>query len=241
MTGRPLVALAAAAEQVGGVAHVAVREVYARALEQVSGCDVVVIGGPAPGLADVVDRFDGVVFGGHESNVLPRWYGGEPGHGPADRDRDELALGLIPAALRADVPVLGICRGLQELNVALGGTLRDVPGHTEDLSLPRDEQYLPVHPVRLTEGGVLRGLLGAPGVEVNSLHHQAIGRLAPGLRVEAVAPDGVVEAASAEGAAFCLAVQWHPEWYAATDPVSVALFSGFGAAAATRAARRVVV
>ncbi|QQQ79409.1 gamma-glutamyl-gamma-aminobutyrate hydrolase family protein [Saccharothrix sp. 6-C] len=241
MTGKPLVALAAAAEQVDGVPHVAVREVYVRALEQVSGCHVVVVGGPAPDLAHLVDRFDGVVFGGHQSNVLPRWYGGEPGSGPADADRDELALSVIPAALRADVPVLGICRGLQELNVALGGTLRNVPGHTEDLSLPRDEQYLPAHPVRLTEGGVLRRLLGEPSVEVNSLHYQAIDRLAPGLRVEAVAPDGVVEAASAEGAAFCLAVQWHPEWYAATDLVSVALFTGFGAAVAARAARRAVI
>ncbi|MGM1062618.1 gamma-glutamyl-gamma-aminobutyrate hydrolase family protein [Saccharothrix sp. Mg75] len=241
MTDRPLVALAAASERVDGVPHVAVREVYVRALEQVSGCAVVVVGGPAPALAHVVDRFDGVVFGGHQSDVLPRWYGGGPERGRVDPHRDELALNLIPAALRAGVPVLGVCRGLQELNVALGGTLRDVDGHAEDPLLPRNDQYLPAHPVTLAAGGVLRGMLDTPSVDVNSLHHQAVDRLAPGLRVEAVAPDGVVEAVSTGGPAFGLAVQWHPEWYATTDDVSVALFRGFGAAAAAHAARRAVV
>ena len=238
---KPLVALAAATEYVDGVPHTAVRERYVRALEQVAGVAVAVVGGPAPDLVHMVDRFDGVVFSGHQSNMLPSWYGGEPDSSWSDRDRDELALGLIPAALRTDVPVFGICRGLQELNVALGGTLRTVAGHTEDISLPRDEQYLPVHPVRLTEGGVLHGLYGTSEVEVNSLHRQAIGELAPGLRVEAVAPDGVVEAASAGGAAFCLAVQWHPEWFAATDRVSVPLFTAFGAAARARTVLRATV
>ncbi|WP_318306664.1 gamma-glutamyl-gamma-aminobutyrate hydrolase family protein [Amycolatopsis solani] len=232
MSARPLVALAASAESVDGVPHTAVREVYVRALERVSGCAVAVVGGPAPGLVDVLDRFDGVVFGGHQIDVAPPRYGGWPRLAPVDPDRDELALRVLPAALRAGLPVLGICRGLQELNVALGGTLRDLPdgSHREDVSQPRDRQYRPAHDVHLPEGGVLRQLLGYAKVPVNSLHHQAIDRVAPDLRVEAVADDGVIEAGSA-GDGFCLAVQWHPEWYAETDPVSTAIFHAFGVAA----------
>lgn len=232
MSARPLVALAASAEPVDGVPHVAVREVYVRALERVSGCAVAVVGGPAPDLVDVLDRFDGIVFGGHQTDVQPSRYGGPPRLAPADPARDELALRVLPAALRAGVPVLGICRGLQELNVALGGTLRDLPddSHREDVAQPRDRQYLPAHEVYFPEGGVLRQLLGYAHVSVNSLHHQAIDRVAPDLRVEAVSADGVVEAASA-GDGFCLAVQWHPEWYAETDPVSTAIFHEFGVTA----------
>lgn len=239
MSGRPLVALAASAETVDGVSHLAVRDVYVRALERVSGCAVAVIAGPASCPADLLGRFDGVVFGGHQTDVQPGRYGGLPRLGPADPDRDELALRVLPAALLAGLPVLGICRGLQELNVALGGTLRDLPddSHREDLAEPRDRQYLPAHEVHLPEGGLLRQLLGYAHVSVNSLHHQAIDRVAADLRVEAVAADGVVEAASA-GDSFCLAVQWHPEWYAETDPVSAAIFHEFGVAARLAARRR---
>lgn len=234
MSARPLVALAASAEPVDDVSHIAVREVYVRALERISGCAVAVVGGPAPYLADLLGRFDGIVFGGHGIDVHPARYGGRPRCAPTDPARDELALGVLPAALREGVPVLGICRGLQELNVALGGTLRDLPGgsHREDLSQPRDRQYLPAHEVRLSEGGVLRRLLGVSAVRVNSLHHQAIDRIAPGLRVEAVSADGVIEAVSAGPS--CLAVQWHPEWYAGRDPVSTAVFREFGRQACFR-------
>jgi putative glutamine amidotransferase len=235
MTGRrPLVALAASAENLDGVAHVAVREVYVRALEEVSGCAVAVFAGPH--LVHALERFDGVVFGGHQTDVSPVLYGGEPRAG-GDPVRDRAALAVLPAALRAGMPVLGICRGLQEFNVALGGTLRDLPNddHREDESQPRDLQYLPAHPIRLTESGLLHRILGTTVVYVNSLHHQAIDRLAPGLRVEARAADGVIEAVSADGNTFCLAVQWHPEWYAESDPVSSAIFSEFGTAVRRRA------
>ncbi|MET0135826.1 MAG: gamma-glutamyl-gamma-aminobutyrate hydrolase family protein [Kibdelosporangium sp.] len=234
MTGRPLVALAASAEELDEVAHLAVREVYVQALEEVSGCAVAVLSSP---YVDVLDRFDGVVFGGHQTDVQPSWYGGPPRPG-GDPVRDEVAMAVLPEAVRAGVPVLGVCRGLQELNVAFGGTLRDLPNddHQEDLSQPRDQQYLPAHEIRLAEGGLLRPLLGRPVVSVNSLHHQAIERLATGLRVEATAADGVIEAVSA--GPLCLAVQWHPEWYAAADPVSAAIFGWFGAAARRRAAAR---
>jgi putative glutamine amidotransferase len=242
---RPLVALAAATEQVDGVAHFAVRTVYVRALERVADCGVAVVGGPASYLVDMVDRFDGLVFGGHQTDVLPHWYGSEDRPGPADRPRDELALSVLPTALRAGLPVLGICRGMQELNVALGGTLRDLSAlpsganHREDESLPRDQQYLPAHEVHLSQKGVLRRLLGQPTISVNSLHHQAIDHLAPGMRIEAVAPDGVIEAVSAADTdSFCLAVQWHPEWYAEADPISTAIFTEFGTAARVAAQRR---
>ncbi|WP_328611213.1 gamma-glutamyl-gamma-aminobutyrate hydrolase family protein [Amycolatopsis sp. NBC_00345] len=239
---RPLIALAGAAEELDDVAHVAVREVYVQALEQVSGCAVAVLGGRYA--LGQLDRFDGVVFGGHQTDVLPIWYHGEPNSKPGDPERDLMSLVALPAALKAGLPVLGICRGLQELNVALGGTLRDLPNddHREDVSRPRDQQYLPAHEIRLTEGGVLHRLLGTPTVSVNSLHHQAIDRLGTGLRVEAVSRDGVIEAVSLIGeiptSPFCLAVQWHPEWYAASDPVSAAIFGEFGAAARATTERR---
>ncbi|ARZ65914.1 hypothetical protein SMD11_0248 [Streptomyces albireticuli] len=241
----PLVALACFTETLDGVPYAAVRQAYVRALEDVAGCAVALIQGPAPWLPTVLDRFDAVVLGGHESNVDPRHYGVPPAPGPRAPERDTLALDLLPRAVDAGLPVLGICRGLQELNVAYGGTLRDLTGtalgeaHREDLTLPRDAQYLPRHPVTLTPGGLLHQLTGHPTVTVNSLHQQAIDRLAPRLHTEAVTDDGVIEAASVTGAdAFALAVQWHPEWYAASDPVSKSLFTAFGAAAARRAGGR---
>ncbi|MCX4820992.1 gamma-glutamyl-gamma-aminobutyrate hydrolase family protein [Streptomyces sp. NBC_01142] len=241
----PLVALACVTEDIGRVPHAAVRQVYVSALEEVAGCAVALVQGPAAWLPAVLDRFDGVVLGGHESNVAPERFGSPPAPGPRAPERDELALSLLPRAVEAGIPVLGICRGLQELNVAYGGTLRDIgalplgAGHREDLTLPRDEQYLPRHDIALTPGGLLREITGQDSVRVNSLHQQAIDRLAPGLRREATTADGVIEAVSAtDAAAFCLAVQWHPEWYASSDPVSKPLFTAFGAAAAERAGRR---
>ncbi|MBB5122942.1 gamma-glutamyl-gamma-aminobutyrate hydrolase family protein [Streptomyces eurocidicus] len=242
---KPLVALACVTETFDGVPYAAVRQAYVSALEDVAGCAVALIQGPAPWLPDVLDRFDAVVLGGHESNVDPRHYGAPPAPGPRVAERDTLALDLLPRAVDAGLPVLGICRGLQELNVAYGGTLRDLSGtalgdaHREDLTLPRDAQYLPRHPVTLTPDGLLHRLTGHPTVTVNSLHQQAIDRLAPRLRTEAATADGVIEAVSVTGAdAFALAVQWHPEWYAASDSVSKSLFTAFGGAAARRAEAR---
>lgn len=241
----PLVALACVREDLDGVAHAAVRQVYVSALEDVAGCAVVLVQGPASWLPSVLDRFDGVVLGGHESNVAPERYGAPPAPGPRAPERDELALSLVPSAIEAGLPLLGICRGLQELNVAYGGTLRDIgalpigAAHREDLSLPRDGQYLPLHDIAVTPGGRLREITGQDTVRVNSLHQQAIDRLATGLTLEAVAADGVVEAVSVtDASAFALAVQWHPEWYAASDPVSKPLFTAFGAAAAAHARGR---
>jgi putative glutamine amidotransferase len=153
-----------------------------------------------------------------------------------------LALPLIERAMALEVPLFAVCRGFQELNVALGGTLyprlHEVAGrmdHRENPDLPRADQYRPAHAVRLVPGGMLEGLLGRAEIRVNSLHGQGIRDLAPRLTVEGAAPDGTVEAVSCPGhPAFLLGVQWHPEWRYAEDPASVAMFRAFGVAAAAR-------
>lgn len=235
---RPLVALACASEDIDGVPYAAARKVYVQALEHVAGCAVVLAPGPGFHLAELLDRFDGLVLGGHQSDIDPARYRSRQSASPLDPDRDELALRLIPVALRAGLPVLGICRGLQELNVALGGTLRDLgSSHREDLALPRDKQYLPCHDVHLTPGGLLARLTGRGVIRTNSLHGQAIDQLAPDLVDEGRTDDGVIEAATVRYG-FCLGVQWHPEWHAITDPVGSALFGAFGAAAARHATAR---
>jgi putative glutamine amidotransferase len=219
---RPLVGVLGNTETLDGVPHQAVRDVYLRAVVEVAGCVAVLLPGPSAGefASVLLDRLDGVVLTGHQSNV-----------GAGDPDRDSAALAIIPAAVGRGLPLLGVCRGLQEMNVAYGGTLRAVAGHREDESRPRAEQYLPRHSVSVTGSGALHRILGATEVRVNSLHGQAIDVLADGLLVEAVAADGVIEAVSVAGSsAFALGVQWHPEWYAATDPVCRRIFAAFGSA-----------
>jgi putative glutamine amidotransferase len=230
---RPVVGLLAATEHSDGVPYAAARQRYIQALTGPAGCDVAVLASPIHDPAGYLRRFDALLLGGHQSDVHPSHYGGSPRAGQLfDPDRDESALRLVTAAVAVDLPLLGICRGLQELNVALGGSLRDLGDtHAEDLSLPRDEQYLPRHRVRCTPGGVLRGIAGEPDLLVNSLHHQGIDRLGAPLQVEGVADDGVIEAISLPRARFCLAVQWHPEWYATSDPVAKAIFRALGDAA----------
>jgi putative glutamine amidotransferase len=152
---------------------------------------------------------------------------------------------LIPRAVAAGVPVLGICRGFQEMNVAFGGTLwqhvHEVPGqavHHEDLDAPLDVQYGDAHPVTLAAGGVLAAIAGTDRIVVNSLHHQGVQNLAPGLIEEARADDGLIEAFRVRDTRrFALAVQWHPEWKAHESAFSAALFRHFGDAARERAAQ----
>jgi putative glutamine amidotransferase len=197
---------------------------------------------------EVLEAVDGLLFTGSYSNVEPARYGGAPSeagtlHDPA---RDATTLPLLRAAVARGVPVLAICRGFQEMNVAFGGTLHqrvhEVAGladHREDKAQPLASQYGPAHPVRLAEGGLLAGLAGTTQVDVNSLHTQGIARLGDGLRVEAVAPDGLVEGIAVEGAAaFALGVQWHPEWRHAENPLSTAIFRRFGEACRERRRRR---
>jgi putative glutamine amidotransferase len=195
----------------------------------------------------ILDRLDGLVLTGAVSNIEPRQYGraAAAGGSPADPWRDAVALPLGRMAVARGLPVLGICRGLQELNVALGGTLHQAvhaagpyADHREPESAPLAEKYAPRHEVRLTAGGLLARLAGADTARVNSLHGQGIDELAPGAAVEAVAPDGLVEAFRIPGPRFALAVQWHPEWEFRTDPLSRALFRALGEAARDHAAAR---
>jgi putative glutamine amidotransferase len=148
--------------------------------------------------------------------------------------------------LERGIPLFAICRGFQETNVALGGTLHqavhEVDGqndHRAPAGADAAVQYGPAHPVEVLPGGVLAGILGNERIEVNSIHGQGVKRLADGLRVEARATDGLVEAFSKPSApAFNLGVQWHPEWQAASNPVSRALFAAFGNACRSFQARR---
>jgi putative glutamine amidotransferase len=224
-----------------------VGEKYARALMEAAGAAPVLIPSLAEELQfdELIERLDGLLFTGSPSNVEPHHYQGtpsEPGtlHDPA---RDATTLPLIRKAVAAGVPVFGICRGFQEMNVAFGGTLHqklhEVPGnldHRDDESLPLEVQYGPAHDVTLEPGGLLRSLASADCIRVNSLHNQGINRLGSALEVEARAPDGVIEAFRVHGSQrFALAVQWHPEWQVMQNPFSRAVFAAFGDSCRERA------
>jgi len=200
-------------------------------------------------LADFVGRLDGLLLTGAVSNVEPQRYGAplDPPRGPYDPARDSTTLPLIELALATGLPLLAVCRGFQELNVALGGTLspklHELPGridHRAPYQRPLAEQYAPTHPVALTPGSILADLIpGTAEVVVNSLHWQGIETLAPRLTVEAAAPDGTIEGVRVTDAkGFTLAIQWHPEWDVANSPFSMALFRRFGDAARMRRARQ---
>jgi putative glutamine amidotransferase len=246
---RPVIGIPADRRMLGPHPFHAVGEKYIAAVLRQSGALPLLVPslGDELGLAELLEELDGLLFTGSPSNVEPQRYGGDasrPGtlHDPA---RDATTLGLIPRAIAAGVPVLGVCRGFQEMNVAYGGTLwqhvDEVPGyqvHHEDESASLDDQYAPAHAVIFTPGGVLARIGGCERVMVNSLHHQGLRELGPGLIEEARADDGLIEAFRVRDARrFALAVQWHPEWKAQENPFSTALFEAFGDAARERAAR----
>jgi putative glutamine amidotransferase len=221
--------------------HVAGRK-YIDAV-RLAGCIPLVVPDATPDeLEALLDRADGLLLTGSPSNVHPSHFD-EAVHDPSlplDPERDAWTLPLVPKALDRGLPFFAICRGAQETNVALGGSLHqavhEIDGHMDHRD-PDDEplevQYAPAHSVDVLPGGVLARLLQQDRIQVNSLHGQAVNRLAAGLRVEARAPDGVIEAFSKPDApGFNLAVQWHPEWQAASNPVSMAMLSAFGAACA---------
>jgi putative glutamine amidotransferase len=195
-------------------------------------------------------QFDGIFLTGSYSNVEPHHYDGSPSEKGTlhDPHRDAVTLPLAKKALETGVPLLAVCRGFQELNVALGGTLhqkvQEVAGyhnHLENKDDPLDTQYGPSHPVNLADGGLLRELAGSDTVMVNSLHAQGVAKLAPGVSVEAVADDGLIEAFQVDtGPGFALAVQWHPEWRVMENDLSRAIFKAFGDACRVRASRRQV-
>jgi putative glutamine amidotransferase len=199
-------------------------------------------------LDELVTRLDGLLLTGSPSNVEPHQYGGPDSRAGTEHDpkRDQTTLPLIRKAVSAGLPLFAICRGIQELNVAFGGTLfqlvHEVDGkrdHRSDKSKPPEQRYDPAHAVRLAPGGVLARLLGAEEAMVNSLHAQGIDRLGQGLVVEATAPDGLIEAVSVQGSrGFALGVQWHPEHPNLEAPVSKALFQAFAAACRDRLTAR---
>lgn len=217
--------------------HIAGKK-YIDAVRLAGGQPLVVPSAEADEIDRLLDLADGVLLTGSPSNVHPSHFGEQvldPSL-PLDPLRDSWTLPLIRRVIDRGIPLFTICRGTQETNVALGGSLHQavhsVDGHDDHRGAdgaPAAEVYGPAHDVLVSEGGLLEKVVGQARFEVNSVHGQAVNRLADGLRVEARAPDGVVEAFSvAESAGFTLCVQWHPEWLAADNPVSMKMLTAFG-------------
>jgi len=220
--------------------HVAGRK-YVEAVRLAGGLPLIVPVAHADEIDELLDLAHGVLLTGSPSNVHPRHFG-EDVHDPSlplDPERDDWTLPMIRRIVERGIPLFAICRGFQETNVALGGSLHQAVHEVEGQHDHRgaggradasaEEVYDLAHPVDVLPGGVLSGILPEPRIQVNSVHGQGVNRLADGLRVEARAPDGLVEAFSVERApGFNLCVQWHPEWKAASNPVSVRLLRAFG-------------
>jgi putative glutamine amidotransferase len=195
-------------------------------------------------IGELLSMVDGVMLTGSPSNVHPSHFDEDVADPslPLDPARDSLTLALVKACVHEGVPLLGVCRGFQEINVALGGTLhqrvQEVPGlmdHREPKSAPFEEQYAPRHAISLLPGSVFETWAGGTEVMVNSLHGQGINRLATGLEALAHAPDGLVEAFAVQGAhTFAYAVQFHPEWRTQDNPFYAAIFDAFGRACRSR-------
>lgn len=185
----------------------------------------------------LIDKLDGILLTGSDSNVHPHYYNDTKHYKNMllDTERDSFVLSLIPLILKQRLPVMAICRGFQEMNVALGGSLHqmvhEVKGmqdHRENGDIPRIMRYEPVHAINVVPGGLLERLLNKRRLYVNSLHSQGIKTIAPKVRVEAYADDGLVEAISLPNAkGFALAVQWHPEWQVVHTPMYKILFDAF--------------
>ncbi|MGM0983842.1 MAG: gamma-glutamyl-gamma-aminobutyrate hydrolase family protein [Pseudomonadota bacterium] len=247
MRTRPLVGVIACRREVEGHPAHMVADKYLAALNDYGLAPLIL-----PVWEDAVESallasLDALLLTGSYSNVNPRRYGVDraPENTRDDPHRDAAALGWIPAALDLGLPLMGICRGFQELNVAFGGTLHQalhqVPGRMDhrEPEGDRETKYAPSHDIAIMPGGPLAAIFPEPGARVNSLHQQGIAELGPGLIAEAVAPDGQIEAISVAGApGFALAVQWHPEWKPREHPLHDALFRAFAAASeAYRVAR----
>jgi putative glutamine amidotransferase len=217
---------------------------YANAIRDQAGCLPIPL--PATGHEDFAAYLalaDGILLTGSPSNVHPAHFG-QTVHDeslPLDVERDSATLPLIRRAIELGIPLLAICRGLQEINVALGGTLhqaiQEVAGRDDHRGAKgkpeasKDEAYAPAHTIEIVESSRLANILGRREITVNSVHGQGIDRLAAGLRTEAVAPDGQIEAVTIVAHhGFNLAVQWHPEWQAWDNPDSIKIFAAFGEA-----------
>jgi putative glutamine amidotransferase len=248
---KPLVGISCCTKPFGlfAMPNHAASDTYVRAMDHVVGALPVLIpaNGEAADVETLLARLDGLLLTGSRSNVQPCLYGGPP-HAedtPEDPARDAVTLPLVRAAIAAGVPLLAICRGFQELNVALSGTLhqrlQDLPGRLDHSTPmqpnPRVRQGK-AHPVRVLPGTWLRRVTGLDELPVNSLHNQGIATLAPGLEAEALASDGTIEAVRVAGArGFAVGVQWHPEYDFETDTASRAIFAAFGDAVQVYAGR----
>jgi len=248
MSARPVIAVPADRRVLDPHPFHVVGEKYIIAIEQgAAGLPWIV---PASGVHadELLSRIDGLFLTGSYSNVEPHHYGGSPSRPGTvhDPERDATTLPLIKGALAAGVPLFAVCRGFQELNVALGGTLHahveEQPGyhdHRENPDDPLDVQYGPSHEVNLADGGILQTLAGKDKVMVNSLHGQGIARLGSDVTIEAIADDGLLEAFHVDSTdGFALGVQWHPEWHCMDNELSLAMFVAFGDACRDYAGRR---
>ena len=249
MASLPRVGLPTDRKQIGPHPFLAVGEKYVRAVVEGAGALPLLLPTLQPALSPeaLLDSIDGLLLTGAVSNIEPRHYTDEPSYEGNLHDpvRDATTLALVPLAIAKGIPVLAICRGFQEVNVALGGTLyqkvHEQPGfldHRENPDDPLEKQYAPVHAVTFNPGGILAAIAASPSAQVNSLHGQGVAKLGRGLKVEAVAPDGLIEAFRHEGAGFMLGVQWHPEWRVTENPFYLGIFKAFGDACRTRAAQR---
>lgn len=249
MASAPLIGVSACLEPGARTAQHIVRIQYVDAVTEGMGANPVIL--PAIGArqdpAVLVERLDGLLLTGSPSNVDPALYGAAARPGMAhDPARDATTLPLIRAALARGLPVLALCRGHQELNVALGGSLHqnlgDVPGRFDHSPPPvgdNDARYAQRHWVDLAPDGVLAGLAGAPRAFVNSLHLQAVDRPGDGLAVEATHADGTIEAVRwTRGPGFALGLQWHPEWHVRADAFAKAIFRRFAQAVGEYVERR---
>ncbi len=237
---RPLVGLPADTYEKDGFLFHSLGDKYARALTDIS--DVLPVMIPSmfdeKQMSELLENFDGILMTGAVSNVHPPHYGETESsdHEPYDHHRDASTLKLIKAVIDRGMPLFCICRGFQELNVALGGTLETELqrgegrlDHRAPQSHDTDARYAPRHPISVTVDGLLHKLLGKNETMVNTIHRQGIRALAPGLIAEAVAPDGIIECVSVRNAkSFALGTQWHPEYKASNNPDSVKLFTAFG-------------
>ncbi|WP_298283429.1 gamma-glutamyl-gamma-aminobutyrate hydrolase family protein [Acidocella sp.] len=237
-TPKPVIGLITDMRDLGGMPFQVLGDKYAQAVAEFADAVPLAILTSRTGndIERLLDVFDGFLFTGSPSNIRPHLYGeaGE-GVGPFDDARDALSLPLIRAALARKMPCLFICRGLQELNVAHGGTLHtglpDPDAHHSPEDAPYEDRYAPHHEVILKPGAGLDEVFGSARFEVNSLHYQALDRIGEGLSVAGTAPDGIPEVVVAEGQPFAIGVQWHPEFRPAQNAPNRALFAHFGQAA----------
>lgn len=244
-TKRTLVGIPACTRLVSGYIQHATPARYGQALIQAVNAVPVLIPPEGEAMLPLLDRLDGILFDGSPSNIMPTLYGVDYDATPDfhDLNRDLTSLPLVRGALARGIPILGVCRGLQEINVALGGTLfqevHKLAGRMDHRSGEGDNEFKfrPQHEVTLS--GEMEKIVGTNKIQVNSLHGQAIDQLAPGLVAEGVAPDGTIEAVRvAEADGFAMAVQWHPEWEVMHFPDRLRLFQAFGTACDAYAARR---